>query len=307
MRFRLAREQTDSQTNAWTAGRFDGRSDNAQLLFGQMYEDASIEKNVLAGKKRIFCIASAGCTAIALAGAGHQVTAVDVNPEQIAYVKARLRGGEIREGYADRLLSHGRRFLPVIGWGRRLLHQFLELEEPGQQIEFWQKHLDTRRWRYLLDVLLNGYVLRMVYSSSLTESLPQHFGRIVRRRIEHCWASHANLSNPYAWRLLIGRDNASAKLGPDAGLNLTCADAATYLEACPPASFDGFTISNIFDGATAAYRIRLLAAIRSAASRGAVLVQRSFGEPSDLQEEHWASRDRAMLWGSVSVTEINSE
>jgi len=72
-------------------------------------------------------------------------------------------------------------------------------------------------------------------------------------------------------------------------------------------SFDGFTISNVFDGASAAYRMRLLRAIRAAASTGAVLVQRSFGEPSDSQEEHWAIHDRAMLWGSVSITEVNSE
>lgn len=303
----MARERTDSQTNPWTNGRLDGRAGNAQLLFGQMYEDASIEMNVFAGKKRIFCIASAGCTAIALAGAGHQVVAVDVNPEQIAYVKARLQGGGLQEGNADRLLSYGRRFLPALGLSRHLLREFLELADPAQQIDFWQKHLNTRRWRQVIDFLLNRRVLRLVYSSSLTASLPQSFGRRVRQRIERCWSTHANASNPYAWRLLLGHGISSAKADHGAELILTCADASTYLEACQPGSFDGFTISNILDGAPAAYRTRLLRATRAAASNGAVLVERSFGEPSSPQEEHWAMRDRAMLWGSVSITEINSE
>ena len=307
MRFRLAPERTDSQTNVWTSGRLDGRSDNPQLLFGQMYEDAGIEMNVFAGKRRIFCIASAGCTAIALAGAGHQVAAVDVNPEQIAYVKARLQGGGLQQGYADRLLSYGRRFLPALGLSRHLLREFLELANQARQVEFWQRRLNTRRWRQVIDFLLNRRVLQMVYSSSLTASLPHHFGRKVRQRIERCWSTHANASNPYAWSLLIGSGTSFAKPDPGAGLSLTCADAATYLEACPPGSFDGFTISNIFDGASAAYRVRLLRAIRAVASSGAVLVERSFGEPSGPEEEHWATRDRAMLWGSVSITEINSE
>ena len=272
-----------------------------------MYEDASIEMNVFAGKKRIFCITSAGCTAIALAGAGHQVVAVDVNPEQIAYVKARLQGGGLQEGHADRLLSYGRRFLPALGLSRDLLREFLELADPARQIDFWRKHLNTHRWQHALDFLLNRHVLRAVYSSGLTESLPESFGRKVRQRIERCWSTHANSSNPYAWSLLMGRVNSSAKLCPEAGLNFTCADAASYLEACPPASFDGFTISNISDGASAAYRIRLLRAIRVAASSGTALVERSFREPSSPQEEHWAMRDRSMLWGSVSVTEIKSE
>ena len=303
----MAPERTDSQTSAWTSGRLDGRSDHPRLLFGQMYEDSSIEMNVFAGKRRIFCIASAGCTAIALAGAGHQVAAVDINPEQIAYVEARLHGGGLQQGHADRLLSYGRRFLPALGLSRRLLREFLELAEPTQQIEFWQKHLNTRRWRHMLDFLLNRRVLQTVYSSTLTTSLPQHFGSKVRQRIERCWSTHPNASNPYAWSLLIGHGNSSAKPYPGAGLTLTCADAATYLEACPPGSFDGFTISNVFDGASAAYRVCLLQAIRAAAGRGAVLVERSFGEPSCPEEEHWATCDRAMLWGSVSITEINSE
>ncbi len=299
---------TDSQLTAWNAGRFDGRRRDAQLLFGQMYEDPCVEIDAFTGKERIFCIASAGCTAIALAAKGHQVTAVDVNTAQISYVAARLRGGDVQEGKADQLLARGRRFLPLFGWREPVLRQFLELENLAEQVEFWEARFNTLRWRCMLDLFLNRSLLQMVYASGFTDSLPQHFGRKVRQRIERNWRTHANCSNPYAWRLLIGPQNGSSKVvPPGTGLKLTCADAAAYLEDCPSDHFDGFTLSNIFDGASTEYRSRLLNAVRKTAARGAVVVRRSFGEPADAQEEHWATRDKAMLWGSVSVTTIGPD
>ena len=308
MRFRLPPTGTDSNLTAWNAGRFDGRRRDTQLLFGQMYEDPCIEIDAFAGKERIFCIASAGCTAIALAAVGHQVTAVDVNTAQISYVEARLRGGDVKEGKADQLLARGRRFLPLFGWREPVLRQFLELENLAEQIEFWEAHLNTLRWRCMLDLFLHRSLLQIVYASGFTDSLPQHFGRKVRQRIERNWRTHANRSNPYAWRLLIGRQNGPSKVvSPGIDLRLTCADAATYLEDCPSDHFDGFTLSNIFDGASTEYRSRLLNAIGRTAAGGAVVVRRSFGEPADAQEEHWATRDKAMLWGSVSVTKIDPD
>lgn len=274
-----------------------------------MYEDSAIEVDAFAGKKRIFCIASAGCTAIALAAAGHLVTAVDVNRAQISYVEARLRGGDVRVGRADQFLARGRRLLPLLGWRKSVLREFLELENLDEQIEFWQTRLNTLRWRCMLDLLLHRSLLQIVYASPFTDSLPQHFGRTVRHRIERNWRTHANRTNPYPWRLLIGHQSSSStgvSSGSRSNLTLTCEDAATYLENCPPDHFDGFTLSNIFDGASREYQTRLLNAVRETAAERAVVIRRSFGEPADAQEERWARRDKSMLWGSVSVTKINS-
>src|SRR5450755_3259291 len=62
-----------------------------RLVFGRMYEDAAIESQVLP-PGRVLCIASAGDTALALAGDGRQVVAVDLNHAQISYVRSRLDG-----------------------------------------------------------------------------------------------------------------------------------------------------------------------------------------------------------------------
>ncbi|MGO9829385.1 MAG: hypothetical protein ACLPJH_04545, partial [Myxococcaceae bacterium] len=51
----------------WGRGRFDNRVAPQRILFGHMYEDAAVEARAFAGRGRIFCIASAGDTALALA------------------------------------------------------------------------------------------------------------------------------------------------------------------------------------------------------------------------------------------------
>src|SRR5690348_12019302 len=98
----------------WQAGAFHGRV--PQLLFGTMYEDPQIELQAFAPQCRVFCIAGAGSTARALAANGHRVTAVDINPEQIAYAESRAAGGPVCEGAAERLLSRGRGLLALAGW-----------------------------------------------------------------------------------------------------------------------------------------------------------------------------------------------
>ena len=51
-------------TTAWKNGRFRAARGPRKLLFGCMYEDAEIELRAFQPGGRIFCIASAGCTAM---------------------------------------------------------------------------------------------------------------------------------------------------------------------------------------------------------------------------------------------------
>ena len=48
----------------WERGRFDAAKGTGSILFGRMYEDASIELSAFRPEGRILCIASAGCTAV---------------------------------------------------------------------------------------------------------------------------------------------------------------------------------------------------------------------------------------------------
>ena len=265
-----------------------------------MYEDSAVELTAFPPGGRVFCIASAGCTAFDLAARGHDVTAVDVNTAQIEYVRRRLEGEPPERGKIDQSLDRLRRVAPALGWRRSVLERFCSFETPGPQLEFWRRNLDTRRFRVALAASFNPKRLRRLYASPFVGVLPPRFDRILRHRFERGFGRHPNSRNPYAKALLLGRPRETT---PGA-LTLVTADAAGFLEGCPPRSFDGLTLSNILDGADEAYGERLFEAVRRAAAPGAVAILRSFGEPMDDDEAEHAADDRALIWGSVRVERL---
>jgi S-adenosylmethionine:diacylglycerol 3-amino-3-carboxypropyl transferase len=285
---------------AWERGRLDARAGPRKLLFGQMYEDAAIEAHAFPPGGRVFCIASAGCTAMVLAR-HHDVVAVDINPVQLAYVQRRLTGAPPERGSADRILALARTLAPLAGWTRKAVKQFLDLDDPKEQLLFWHRHLNTRRFRAAFDFLFSGTVLRSIYSPSLLDCLPSNFGAVMRNRMERCFKLHPNATNPYARALLLGETAAPRNNAALQQIELVCADAAQFLESQPVASFTGFSLSNILDGANLAYAHRLLAAIQHAAAPGALAVLRSIREPPLVAPTNHAAEDRAMLWGIVDV------
>jgi S-adenosylmethionine:diacylglycerol 3-amino-3-carboxypropyl transferase len=289
-----------SAETAWDRGRFDARAGKGQVLFGRMYEDTTIELGVFPPGGRVLCIASAGDTAMALA-ASHDVVAVDINPVQLAYAERRFAGAERTVGTAERVMASGRVFLPLLGWRRTRVLEFLALDDPAQQAEYWRLHLDTARFRVALDAMFSFSALRTVYASPFLNFLPARLGAVMRGRLQRGFALHANRSNPFARALLTGElDHARPDFDPQR-IRLVHSDAAAYLEAQPAGSFNGFTLSNILDGAAPSYRERLRRAVRHAAASDAVVVHRSFGEPPATLTGNRAADDRALLWGIVDV------
>jgi S-adenosylmethionine:diacylglycerol 3-amino-3-carboxypropyl transferase len=285
----------------WEAGRFDAAPGKKKILFGRMYEDPEIELAAFHAGGRIFCIASAGCTAMRLA-AGHEVVAVDINPVQLAYTRERLAGAPMQMGSAERMMRRARRLLPLAGWTKRKLHAFLDLADPAAQLEAWRRNLDTRLFRIGFDAALSLRGLAAVYASPFLEVLPRHFGRVMRARMERCFAAHPNRTNPYARALLLGELSGEGADQNARPIELVCADAAEYLEGCAQGRFHGFALSNILDGASDGYRARLFAAVARAAAPGARVVLRSIAEPAEPLPENLTARDRSMLWGIVTAT-----
>ena len=285
---------------AWERGRFDAGRGPSKVLFGRMYEDASIECGAFPPGGRIFCIASAGCTAMQLAPR-HEVVAVDINPVQLAYAERRFAGEHAVRGAAERVMAFGRALAPAAGWRSPTLHAFLDLDDPGKQIAYWRRHLDTWRFRAAVDGLLSLTALRTVYASTFLDFLPSPMGAVMRGRMERCFARHPNCTNPYARSLLLGELSDDPPPAEAAQIRLVHADAAAYLEREAAGSFDGFALSNILDGASADYERRLIAAVKRAAAPNAVSVLRSFREPRSALATNRAADDRAMLWGIVDV------
>jgi S-adenosylmethionine:diacylglycerol 3-amino-3-carboxypropyl transferase len=199
------------------------------------------------------------------------------------------------------MLARGRRAMRFVGWTEATLRAFLALHDPIEQRTFWRTRLDTWRWRTALGALLSPLTLRRFYPAPLLRAVPDGFARIVRRRLERGFSTHPNCTNPYARWLLLGEPVPAPQPGPAATLTVVHADAVEFLESCPPASFGAFTLSNIADGAGESVAARLRAAAGRAAEPGAVIVERSFAEPQNPDEELWAARDRALIWGRIHV------
>jgi len=284
----------------WERGRFDARVGPREVLFGRMYEDASVELRAFRPKSRVLCITSAGCTAMKLAP-HHEVVAVDINPVQLAYAKRRFDGDPGFRGRAERVMDFARFFGPLAGWWPSQVHAFLELDDSVEQMEYWQRHLNTWRFRTAVDALFSVTALRSVYASRFLDFLPKRLGAVMRGRMERCFARHPNHSNPYARSLLLGELSSDPPPPEAKDIRLVHADAAGFLENEAPASFDGFTLSNILDGVDDAHRQRLFAAVKRAAAPGATTVLRSFSDASASSPANCADDDRSMLWGSVLV------
>lgn len=295
--------------DAWRAGRLSARPGRTGLVFGRVYEDSAIERRAFSPGGRVFCIASAGSTALDLARE-HQVVACDINPAQIAYVRRRLDGGEREIGSAERLLSFLRWLMPLAGWTRNKLEAFLSLDDPGEQQSFFESRLDTRRLRVGLWLCLSPLSLRRVYSPALLSCLPERFDRVLIGRLVRTFSRHPNRENAHARALLLGLDDptdeARAWAEMRSRIELVEGDAAAYLEGCTPGSFSGLSLSNILDGTESAYQERLLSAVRRAAQPGAMVVRRSFSEPPPDLGFNQAENDRSMLWGVVDVRPVEA-
>jgi S-adenosylmethionine:diacylglycerol 3-amino-3-carboxypropyl transferase len=262
-----------------------------------MYEDVAVELKAFPPGGRVFCIASAGSTAFTLAARGDRVTAVDLNPAQVDYVRGRMRGGPASDGVVERRHRRLRRLGPVLGWKRRDVERFCSFGDPDEQARFWRSRLDTRRFRVLLRTLLSPFTLRLAFDRELLDEVPSRLDQAIRRRLARGFATHPNRDNPYVRWFFLGE---AAPVEP-APVKLVRADAAEFLESVPAASFDAFSLSNILDTAGDDYRRRLWAAVRRAAAPGAVAFLRSFDEPRNQEEDDWAARDRALVWGRIEV------
>ena len=177
---------------------------------------------------------------------------------------------------------------------------------PEEQMAYWNRELNTRRFRMALDGLFSFTALRAVYAPRFLDFLPKRLGRVMRSRMERCFGRHPNRTNPYARSLLLG-ELSSDEPPPEAKhIQLVHADAAAYLESQPPGSFDGFTLSNILDGVGEAYRQRLFTAVKRAAAPEAMTVLRSFSDADAGSEANRADDDRSMLWGTVLVRPVEA-
>ena len=281
---------------AWTTGRLIGPG-APRLIFGRMYEDPEVEMRALP-HGRVLAIASAGDVAFALAAAGRDIVAVDVNQAQVDYVRARIDGSPPRRGQAGRYLSVAARTLPLLGLGRMRLERFFEMDDPAAQLKEWRR-IAGSRFRAGLAVAF-GPLLRLAYRGDLAGVLPPGFALHLELRLERGFGIHPNRTNPVA-RSLFGLP---APTSVPSRIEVQHAEVVDFLRAQPAGAFDGFAFSNVTDGAPAGFRAELLTAARRVARPGAVAVLRTLGSPRDGADSDRAASDRALIWGGIEAVTL---
>jgi SAM-dependent methyltransferase len=308
-------------TTPWTESRlFTLQDRKPRVLFGRMYEDPDIELATFPPPPaRVLCVASAGDTAAALAAAGYEVTAVDINPAQLDYARARLvRGEPPVEGSAERLLALGRAAAGALlpAWRPAALTAFLHLDDPAEQIRRWRTELDGAGLRLLLGASLRPFgAVAVGVSPAFRGALPGRFDEVMRTRLARGFARHPNADNPWARRLLLGRtpdrtpesdDPAAPQQTPTptpTQVRLLVADIADHLERSPAGFYDAVTLSNVLDGPGPAFARRLRDAVRHGVRPGGVAVLRRIGEPG-AAGPGLAAQDRSLLWGAVRIIRL---
>lgn len=282
----------------WTAGRLAGGGEQ-RLLFGVTYEDVDVDARALEGGGRVFAIAGSGDTVARLSRPGRSVIAVDVNRAQVRYVRRRVEGCGREPGVADRLLDGVRTLAPLVGWTAGRIGRFLTMSDPARQVGFFDRALDTARFRAAMRVGFAPVTLLGAYRREFVGFLPPQFGRVLRGRLRRGVATHPNATNPYARLLFRGQAPPSGR--PAGPVHLAHAEAAAFLEAGPSSHYHGFALSNVLDGPGPAYAARLASAVRRAGRPGAPVVLRTLREPVDAQARLRAKADRSMIWGGIIV------
>ncbi|AUY47670.1 DUF3419 family protein [Streptomyces sp. CB01881] len=314
----------------WAEGRLlTVQPRQPRVLFGRMYEDPAVELAAFPPPAaRVLCIASAGDTAAALAAAGYEVTAVDLNPAQLDYARGRLQAGAPAvPGSAERLLATGRAAVGTLlpAWRPSALERFLRLDDPAEQARHWRRTLDGPGLRLFLAASLRpAGALAVGLRPPFRGVVPERFDAVLRVRLARGFARHPNAANPWAWRLLLGRElpggeprgrdlvgpdlpgrdlpgGGAATAGPAQGtVRLLAGDVVDHLERSPAGHYDAVTLSNVLDGPGPEFARRLRAAVRHAVRPGGVAVLRSIREPGPAGPGA-AAEDRSLLWGVVRV------
>ncbi len=306
----------------WRAGRLlAGPAGRPRVLFGRMYEDPAVELAAFPPPgtgARVLCIASAGDTAAALAAAGYEVTAIDLNPAQLAYARDRLAGGApAATGTAERLTGLGRATAAALlpGWRPAAVAGFLRLDDPGEQRRRWAAEFDGPGLRLLAAAALRpAGALATVLRPGFRCVVPRGFDEVLLRRIARTVARHPNATNDWAWRLLLGRERpgaaavaaaAAAAAGPGR-VRLVRGEVVEHLERGAAGSYDAVTLSNVVDGPGPRFARRLRAAVEHAVRPGGVAVVRSLREPGPGGPGQ-AAEDRSMIWGVVRVVRTGTD
>jgi S-adenosylmethionine-diacylglycerol 3-amino-3-carboxypropyl transferase len=176
--------------------------------------------------------------------------------------------------------------------GRRRIARLLACRTLDEQRDFFAREWDTRRWRWLFDVLLNRWAFDRAYDPAFFRHVENpSFARHFRELARHALTEVPVASNYFLHQMLTGAypagvpggvppylsaDGAAAVAARRARLVAVDADVTSYLRTRPAASVDCFALSNVAEWMTAEGVDALFAEVARTAAPGARLCFRNF-------------------------------
>lgn len=317
------------------------RADFSRVRYGQCWEDADILiQALLPAGRRCLSIGSAGDNSFALlaAGATH-VTAVEMNPAQIACIKLRQEA-YLNLDYEDFLqtviASTGKferyfhlfrtRILPL-AHNRKRIKELLEPMPQSEREEFYRQTWDNRRWRLIFKAFFSRFVMgRLGRDPAFFDYVEGSVADRILTRTQHALTKLDPSQNPYLHWILTGSYGRVLPLAlqRDSYDKIRTAlqqDRFTVIEspletALYSEKFDAFNLSDIFEYMSKEATSTLLDRIADCSTPGARLAYWNMLAPRQsntprikfLAEEsdQLFQQDRAFFYSKFIVEEIIS-
>jgi S-adenosylmethionine-diacylglycerol 3-amino-3-carboxypropyl transferase len=225
--------------------------------FAVVREDPAVEEAVCArvGARSLLTVASGGCTVLSLAHAHPElaITAFDMNPVQLAHVRAKREAvarGDLGE---LRMLNQGGEFEGLFRTLRRFVEEFVAPRQDllrffAGSVERRESWFANRYWKVAFELAFHDSFLHAMFGPAATQhaepgSYPGYFQRVFERGLRRSDAT----TNPFLEHVLLGDyEHPPRYLQARRALDFELVQG-TLLEVPDLARFDVISLSNIFD------------------------------------------------------------
>lgn len=106
-------------------------------------------------------------------------------------------------GTIDRQLLRAVRLFRLFVHDESTIRRMLSFDNLARQTEYHQRHWKSRRWEWVLRLLLNSTALRVVYGRALLDQLPRDFARHLRDQLDSAFVGSPSCRNPYLWQTFM--------------------------------------------------------------------------------------------------------
>lgn len=317
------------------------RADFSEVRYGQCWEDADILVEALRAHEGRHClsIGSAGDNSFALlaAGAGH-VTAVEMNPAQIACIQLRKKA-YLELDYPDFLkmvaASTGKferyfelfrtRILPL-AHSKNRIEQLLEAKPKSKRESFYQSTWDNRRWRLIFRVFFSRFVMgRLGRDPAFFDYVEGSVADRILERTRYALTALDPSKNPYLQWILTGHygDALPLALQENSYHKIRTALRESRFEiihapieaALNESKYDAFNLSDIFEYMSEDATANLLEKIADCSHSGARLAYWNMLAPRQSNSSRIAflpeesrrlfEKDRAFFYSRFLVEQVS--